>query len=137
MTIAASQGPAPATPDAAAPGHVPPATVPPTAAPGPASRPGVPAQAVPAHDDIPWEELAACRGADPELFFPVSSTGPSLAQIRRAKAVCAGCPVREACLAYALDTRQEFGIWGGLDEQERRRLRREIQPRRVPAAPRR
>ena len=55
--------------------------------------------------------------------FPVGKTGPALAEIRRAKAVCVGCPVRQRCLAFALDTRQEYGIWGGCDADERRVLR--------------
>lgn len=115
MTIAASHGPGPAGPD-------------------PASRPSVPGQAVWDDDDTPWEEEAACRGSDPELFFPVSTTGPSIDQIRRAKAICARCPVRQPCLAYALATGQDFGIWGGCDEAERRALRRAIpRPRTVSA----
>lgn len=73
-----------------------------------------------------WTESAACRGADPELFFPISSAGVSQRQIRSAKAVCARCPVRPACLDYALATGQRFGIWGGLDEDERRLLRRRL-----------
>ena len=111
MSIAASHGSAPAGP-------------------GSETRPIVPAQAVWRDDDTPWEEEAACRGADPELFFPIGTTGPSIAQIQRAKAVCARCPVQQACLAYALSTGQEFGIWGGYDEAERRRLRRSLLPRR-------
>jgi WhiB family redox-sensing transcriptional regulator len=71
-----------------------------------------------------WRESAACRQADPELFFPIGSAGAALAEIRRAKAVCAGCPVRLPCLKFALTTGQEFGIWGGYDENERRLLRR-------------
>ena len=70
--------------------------------------------------DQGWRRLAACRDADPELFFPVSASGPSLDQITQAKAICAGCPVRRQCLAFALDTRQDHGVWGGMSEQERR-----------------
>ena len=70
--------------------------------------------------DRDWRQLAACRHADPELFFPVSASGPSLDQITQAKAICAGCPVRRQCLAFALDTRQNHGVWGGMSEQERR-----------------
>jgi WhiB family redox-sensing transcriptional regulator len=65
-------------------------------------------------------QLAACRHADPELFFPVSASGPSLDQVTQAKAICAGCPVRQQCLAFALDTRQDHGVWGGMSDQERR-----------------
>jgi len=70
--------------------------------------------------DRDWRQLAACRHADPELFFPVSASGPSLDQITQAKAICAGCPpVRRQCLAFALDTRQDHGMRGGMNEQER------------------
>jgi len=74
--------------------------------------------------DTGWLEQAACRDEDPELFFPISAKGPGLAQAAEAKAVCARCPVRDACLAYALATDQDAGIWGGLTEEERRGLRR-------------
>ncbi|MGH3321751.1 MAG: WhiB family transcriptional regulator [Streptosporangiaceae bacterium] len=71
-----------------------------------------------------WREYAACRAEDPELFFPIGSTGPAaLEQTAQAKAVCARCPVRAACLAYALRTGQDFGIWGGLTSDGRRALR--------------
>jgi WhiB family transcriptional regulator, redox-sensing transcriptional regulator len=72
--------------------------------------------------DRDWRKLAACRNADPELFFPVSSSGPSLDQVTQAKAICAGCPVRQQCLAFALDTRQDHGVWGGMSEEDRRPL---------------
>lgn len=71
-----------------------------------------------------WSEQAACRAHDSALFFPVSEEGE---QVRAAKAVCAGCPVREECLAYAIETRQPYGIWGGQTPKERRRIRRRIQ----------
>jgi WhiB family transcriptional regulator, redox-sensing transcriptional regulator len=67
-----------------------------------------------------WRQLDVCRHGDPELFFPVSASGPSLDQITQAKAICARCPVRRQCLAFALDTRQNHGVWGGMSEQERR-----------------
>ena len=70
--------------------------------------------------DRGWRRLAACRDADPELFFPVSASGPSMDQITQAKAICADCPVRRQCLVFALSTRQKHGIWGGMTEQERR-----------------
>ncbi len=71
----------------------------------------------------PWRESAACRRADPDLFVPLGSAGPATAtEVARAKAICAGCPVRRPCLAYALITGQEYGIWGGCDEQDRRQL---------------
>jgi WhiB family redox-sensing transcriptional regulator len=67
-----------------------------------------------------WRLLAACQHTDPELFFPVSGSGPSLDQVTQAKAICAGCPVRQQCLAFALNTRQDHGVWGGMSEEERR-----------------
>ena len=70
-----------------------------------------------------WRHLAACRGKDPELWFPIGETGPAVAQAEEAKAVCAGCPVVEQCLTWALDNDVQ-GIWGGLDEKERRALKR-------------
>jgi len=81
-----------------------------------------------------WE-LAACRDHDPELFFPVGNHGPALEQIAAAKNVCGTCPIRSACLAWALETGQEAGVWGGTDEDERRALRRTSLPvSRQPAA---
>lgn len=71
-----------------------------------------------------WRELAACRDLDPNLFFPIGTTGPALDQIEAAKAICAQCPVLQPCLQYALETNQEAGVWGGLAEDERRRLRK-------------
>jgi WhiB family redox-sensing transcriptional regulator len=81
-------------------------------------------QDAPWRDDGYWRRRAACRGKDPELFFPVGSAGPALAQIAEAKKICARCPVLRACLVPAMATGQEYGIWGGLTEDERRRLRR-------------
>jgi WhiB family transcriptional regulator, redox-sensing transcriptional regulator len=71
-----------------------------------------------------WRTLAACRDTAPDLFFPVGSTGLAVEQIEAAKAVCDQCPVKEACLQFALETNQDSGIWGGTSEEERRRLRR-------------
>ena len=70
--------------------------------------------------DIPdWKSKANCMGVDPDLFFP--ERGMST---REAKEVCRGCVVREDCLEYALANGEKFGIWGGLSERERRRIRR-------------
>jgi WhiB family transcriptional regulator, redox-sensing transcriptional regulator len=80
-----------------------------------------------------WMSHGACRGEDPELFFPVTMTGPALAQVRSAKAVCGRCPVRPDCLSYALVTGQDDGIWGGTTTEERWPTRR--QRRRPPALP--
>jgi WhiB family transcriptional regulator, redox-sensing transcriptional regulator len=66
-----------------------------------------------------WRSAAACQDTDPDLFFPVSGSGKSLEQAERAKAICAACPVRRACLAFAVRTGQAHGIWGGLTEEER------------------
>jgi WhiB family transcriptional regulator, redox-sensing transcriptional regulator len=66
-----------------------------------------------------WRAKAACRFFDPELFFPISNSGPSLNLVTRAKAVCAACEVQPECLAFALRTRQNHGIWGGMTEDER------------------
>jgi WhiB family redox-sensing transcriptional regulator len=74
--------------------------------------------------DAGWESHAACRSTDPELFFPVSETGPSTAQIAGAKAICARCEVRSECLAFALATRQPHGVWGGTSPEERTVLRK-------------
>ena len=59
-----------------------------------------------------------------QLFFPIGNTGPALAQIEDAKAVCRRCEVIEVCLKWAMDTRQDAGVWGGLSDDERRALRR-------------
>ncbi|MGD0748145.1 MAG: WhiB family transcriptional regulator [Acidimicrobiales bacterium] len=80
-----------------------------------------------------WQRWAACRGADPELFFPTQGepTAP-------AKAVCGTCLVRLDCLEYALGIREKTGIWGGKSERERRLIRRERDrghPKRTPMRP--
>lgn len=77
-----------------------------------------------------WRQDAACIGEDPELFFPVGTTGPALEQVERAKAVCRRCPVIDQCLEWALATNQDSGVWGGMSEDERRALRRSRQRRR-------
>ncbi len=74
--------------------------------------------------DYEWRDDAICRDTDPELFFPVGTTGLALVQIDRAKQVCGECGVAQACLDFALDTNQDSGIWGGLTEEERRVIRR-------------
>lgn len=71
-----------------------------------------------------WRHRAACRDSDPDLFFPAGETGPALDQGEAAKAVCRQCPVRGECLDFALRSNQEAGIWGGVTEAERRKLRR-------------
>jgi len=71
-----------------------------------------------------WRHRALCRDEDPELFFPIGSTGPALMQIEEAKQVCRRCPVTDACLQWALDTGQDAGVWGAMSEDERRALKR-------------
>lgn len=64
-----------------------------------------------------WRKSAKCNGTSPELFFPASE-----AEQEAVKLFCAGCPVQVACLEYALETRQDHGVWGGTTEADRRRL---------------
>jgi WhiB family transcriptional regulator, redox-sensing transcriptional regulator len=71
---------------------------------------------------LDWLDSGACRDEDPDLFFPIAFAGPGLAQIALAKAVCARCAVREMCLGFALETRQDHGVWGGMSEEERRTI---------------
>ena len=66
-----------------------------------------------------WQEQALCAETDPEAFFPEKG-----GSTREAKKICTGCEVRAQCLEYALANDERFGIWGGLSERERRRLRR-------------
>jgi len=66
---------------------------------------------------------AACSTADPDLFFPISSSGPAAHQAKRAKAICARCEIQRACLDYAIDAGPIQGVWGGTTERERRLLR--------------
>ena len=83
------------------------------------------ASARPARDRRPnWRDDAACRDADPELFFPDGDIRSARAHVKMAKLICRGCPARAACLSWALGSGQETGIWGGLTENERRRLHR-------------
>ncbi|MFG2356847.1 WhiB family transcriptional regulator [Streptomyces sp. NPDC048521] len=71
-----------------------------------------------------WQARSACGGEDPELFFPIGETGPSLLQIEEAKAVCRRCPVVEPCRRWAMESRETHGIWGGTSEADRRLLHR-------------
>src|SRR5918996_6285378 len=81
-----------------------------------------------------WRDHSACRDTDPDLFFPVGTTGPAIEQIENAKAVCRQCDVQRECLDYALATNQDSGIWGGTSEEERRALRRQYVARRKASA---
>jgi WhiB family redox-sensing transcriptional regulator len=76
--------------------------------------------------NLSWRQRGACRGLDPDIFYPLADE-----EAGEAKAVCAQCPVQKACLEFALDTREAEGIWGGTTARERRRL---IRQRRKTAA---
>lgn len=71
-------------------------------------------------DQLSWQDYANCRGADADLFFPERG-----ASTRKAKAICNACDVQGECLDFALRESEKFGIWGGLSERERRRIRRD------------
>jgi WhiB family redox-sensing transcriptional regulator len=72
-------------------------------------------------DQQEWQERALCAQTDPEAFFPEKG-----GSTREAKLICQGCEVRAECLEYALVFDERFGIWGGLSERERRRLKRRV-----------
>ncbi|MFF4099132.1 WhiB family transcriptional regulator [Streptomyces sp. NPDC001903] len=75
---------------------------------------------------LPGLSAPACRNADPALFFPAYGVPLSEIQIRAAKELCAGCPVREECLAIAVRSDESDGIWGGTTPLERRRMRMQL-----------
>ena len=87
------------------------------------SRPAIPAvlSGLSSTDsvELSWQERALCAQTDPEAFFPEKG-----GSTREAKRVCLSCDVRSECLEYALGHDERFGIWGGLSERERRRLKR-------------
>lgn len=70
-----------------------------------------------------WWSLAACSTTDPELFFPISPSGPAMRQIAQAKAICARCRIQQECLDYALEAGPIQGVWGGTTEHDRQLLR--------------
>ena len=70
--------------------------------------------------NLSWRQKGACRGLDPAVFYPAFDE-----EAGEAKAICATCPVREACLEYALVNRERDGVWGGATEKERRRIVRQ------------
>jgi WhiB family redox-sensing transcriptional regulator len=88
-----------------------------SAAPAPEPMPTLPWAAASAPEDV-WRLDALCAETDPEAFFPEKG-----GSTREAKRVCTGCEVRAECLEFALASDERFGIWGGLSERERRRLR--------------
>lgn len=69
--------------------------------------------------ELSWQDYANCRGADADLFFPERG-----ASTRKAKAICGECQVKAECLDFAIRNGEKFGIWGGMSERERRRVRR-------------
>lgn len=71
-------------------------------------------------DDLAWQDYSNCAGADADLFFPERG-----ASTRKAKAICNACQVKAECLEFAIQQSEKFGIWGGLSERERRRIRKE------------
>ena len=70
--------------------------------------------------NMSWRQRAACRGVDPDVFYPSTDE-----EAEEAKSICRVCPVREACLEYALANRERDGVWGGATERERRRIVRQ------------
>ncbi|MDH3729896.1 MAG: WhiB family transcriptional regulator [Acidimicrobiia bacterium] len=72
--------------------------------------------------DLSWQDLANCRGGNADLFFPERG-----ASTRTAKGICKACVVRDDCLEFAITNGEKFGIWGGLSERERRKIRRDRQ----------
>jgi WhiB family redox-sensing transcriptional regulator len=70
-------------------------------------------------EQLPWASEAKCLNADPDVFFPEKG-----GSTREAKRICGECPVRAECLEYALEEDERFGIWGGMSERERRKLKR-------------
>jgi len=75
------------------------------------------------HQPLAWADHGSCTNADPDLFFPQPGVDTSYA-----RSICRGCPVRIQCLDYALQSGQKHGIWGGMTESQRRRLRRRSHP---------
>jgi WhiB family redox-sensing transcriptional regulator len=71
-----------------------------------------------------WRIRAACLDESPEFFFPIGNASSALTQIEKAKAVCRRCQVAESCLKWAVESRQDAGVWGGLSEDERHTLQR-------------
>jgi WhiB family redox-sensing transcriptional regulator len=71
-----------------------------------------------------WRDRAACLDEDPELFFPIGNTEPAFRQIEQARAVCHRCEVIDTCLSWAMETRQDAGVWGGQSAEQRQSLKR-------------
>jgi WhiB family redox-sensing transcriptional regulator len=73
---------------------------------------------------VDWRRVAACRDDDPELFFPIGTSGPAVTQAEQAREVCRGCPAIGYCALFAFEAGQDSGVWGGMTEQERRAVKR-------------
>jgi WhiB family redox-sensing transcriptional regulator len=71
-----------------------------------------------------WRDNAACRDADPDLFFPIGTTGPALRQVQEAIRICQTCSIQPQCLAWALEQGVTDGVWGGTTVDQRRAIRR-------------
>ncbi len=90
------------------------------------------ANIVPAHlsivdatwNNLSWRQHASCAHLDTNMFFPVGLTGSAIEQTNLAKSICSDCPVAKQCLEFALRTLQDYGVWGGRTEDERRAIRR-------------
>ncbi len=78
---------------------------------------------------LDWQDQASCNGHDPSVFFGAEGVAMTEPETERAKRICAICPVREACLEFALSTNQKHGVWGGAGEVERRRMKCDRNPR--------
>lgn len=85
--------------------------------------------------DPRWRERGACRDVDPELFFPIGTGWRVQEQVEAAKEVCRGCSVVDTCLAFAVDTGQRDGVWGGLSQDELRPLIRRRRSRSLAVEP--
>lgn len=87
-------------------------------------------------NNLSWREAGACADLDTNLFFPIGLTGSAIEQTNLAKSICRDCPVQTHCLEFALRTHQDYGVWGGRTEDERRAIRRSRRAaaRRVAAA---
>ncbi len=75
-------------------------------------------------NNLSWRQHRACADLDTNMFFPVGSTSTALEQTNLAKSICQSCPVNNQCLEFALRTLQDYGVWGGRTEDERRVIRR-------------
>ena len=77
------------------------------------------------YDEGSWREEAACKDVSSAIFFPAGPAAGTPAATALARAICASCPVIDECLDFAVATNQQYGVWGGCDEEERRDLRRQ------------